>query len=68
MPIIQSVKIMKVSFNSHKINNIQCGTSKGVNIVFEEIEVVNNLDKYLALDTIKNYTANYEKNWIKGEI
>ena len=48
--------------------NIKCGTSSGVMISFEKIEVVNRLTKELAYETIKNYTIEYDKTWIFDKI
>ena len=51
-----------------RVNNVPCGTSGGVLIYFDEIEVVNRLRKDLAHMTIKNYTVNYDKTWIYDKI
>ncbi|KAJ5076856.1 erlin (er lipid raft associated protein) [Anaeramoeba ignava] len=48
--------------------NIPCGTSGGVMLYFEKIEVVNRLKKLYAWDTIKNYTTQYDKIWIYEKI
>jgi hypothetical protein len=47
---------------------MQCGTSSGVMITFEKIEVVNRLKKSLAYETIKNYTVSYDQTWIFSKI
>jgi len=44
------------------------GTSGGVVIHFERVEVVNRLKKEYVYDTIKNYTVNYDKIWIFDKI
>ena len=46
----------------------QCGTSSGVILTFEKIEVVNRLRKELAHQTIKNYTVTYDQTWIFSKI
>lgn len=51
-----------------KVNNVPCGTSGGVQIMFDAIEVVNRLKKNLAQQTVKNYTVNYDKTWIFDKI
>jgi len=37
-------------------------------IYFEKIEVVNRLIRELAIETVKNYTSNYDKIWIYDKI
>ena len=37
-------------------------------INFGQIEVVNRLRKDLALDTVRNYTVEYDKTWIFDKI
>jgi len=46
----------------------KCGTSGGVLIYFDKIEVVNRLKKDMAWATIKNYTINYDRTWIFDKI
>ena len=48
--------------------DIPCGTSSGVVLIFDKIEVVNRLRKSDALETIKNYTIEYDKTWIFDKI
>lgn len=48
MPIITSVEPVQVTLQTDKVNNVPCGTSGGVTILFEQIEVVNRLKKSLA--------------------
>ena len=50
------------------MTNIPCGTSGGVMVYFEKIEVVNRLKKDLAIKTIRNYTTEYDKIWIYDKI
>ena len=57
-----------MTLQTDKVNDVPCGTSGGVNVVFEQIEVVNRLSKDLALETVKNYTVEYDKVWIFDKI
>lgn len=57
-----------MTLQTDKVNNVPCGTSGGVNVIFEQIEVVNRLRKDLAQETVKNYTVNYDKVWIFDKI
>ena len=51
-----------------KVDDVPCGTSGGVLIYFKQIEVVNRLREEYALDTVRNYTINYDKTWIYDKI
>jgi len=48
MPFITTVENVQVTVQTDKVNNVPCGTSGGVNVIFEQIEVVNRLKKHLA--------------------
>jgi hypothetical protein len=67
-PIVTTVETVQVTLQTDKVNNVPCGTSGGVNVMFEQIEVVNRLTKALAQETIKNYTVNYDNVWIYDKI
>lgn len=47
---------------------MKCGTSSGVMLNFQKVEVVNRLRKDLAHETIKNYTVTYDQTWIFSKI
>ncbi len=68
MPLITTVENVQVTLQTDKVNNVPCGTSGGVNVLFEQIEVVNRLKKELARETVKQYTVNYDKLWIFDKI
>jgi len=68
LPFITTVENVQVTVQTDKVNNVPCGTSGGVNVMFEQIEVVNRLKKHLAQETVKNYTVNYDKTWIFDKI
>lgn len=67
-PMMDSVEAVQVTLQTDKVNNVPCGTSGGVNVMFEQIEVVNRLRKDLAQETVKNYTVLYDKVWIFDKI
>jgi regulator of protease activity HflC (stomatin/prohibitin superfamily) len=50
------------------VRDIPCGTSGGVVIQFESVEVVNKLHREAVHDVVKNYTSNYDKVWIFDKI
>lgn len=68
LPALDSYEVVQVTLQTDKVNNVPCGTSGGVNVIFEQIEVVNRLKKELAQETVKNYTSNYDKVWIFDKI
>ena len=57
-----------VKMQTDKVTNIPCGTSGGVMLYFEKIEVVNRLQRELVYEMIKNYTLDYDKTWIYDKI
>ena len=67
-PLITSYSEIQVSVQTDRVEEIPCGTSGGVMIYFDKIEVVNRLDKKYAWQTIKNYTINYDNTWIFDKI
>lgn len=68
LPIITTYENVQVTVQTDKVKNIPCGTSGGVVIYFDHIEVVNRLRKDMVHETIKNYTVNYDKTWIFDKI
>ena len=64
----QKVELVQVSIQTDQVTNIPCGTSGGIMIHFEKIEVVNRLSTNHVIDTLRNYTANYDKIWIYDKI
>jgi regulator of protease activity HflC (stomatin/prohibitin superfamily) len=68
IPFITSVENIQINIQTDRVENIPCGTSGGVMIYFDNIEVVNRLKKELAWETIKNYTVHYDKTWIFDKI
>lgn len=68
LPFLDTYENVQVTLQTDKVNNVPCGTSGGVNVEFQQIEVVNRLKKQLAHETVKNYTSNYDKIWIFDKI
>ena len=68
LPLVTSFENVQVTVQTDKVTNIPCGTSGGVVIYFEHIEVVNRLRKQYVHETIKNYTVHYDKTWIFDKI
>lgn len=68
MPYVTFVEEIQVTVQTDSVTSIPCGTSGGVLIHFDKVEVVNRLRKGLVFETIKNYTVNYDKTWIFDKI
>lgn len=68
LPYITSYHEVQVTVQTDKVNDVPCGTAGGVLIQFQQIEVVNRLSKDLALETVRNYTVEYDKTWIFDKI
>jgi regulator of protease activity HflC (stomatin/prohibitin superfamily) len=63
-PYIDRFANIQVTMQTDSVINIPCGTSGGVTVYFEKIEVVNRLKKEYVYSTILNYGENYDKLWI----
>ena len=68
LPVLTSFENVQVTVQTDKVSNIPCGTSGGVLIYFDHIEVINRLKKESVYETIKNYTVHYDKTWIFDKI
>ncbi|CAN0068821.1 unnamed protein product [Scytosiphon promiscuus] len=68
VPLLTSMAEIQVTVQTDAVKDIPCGTSGGVMVDFEKVEVVNRLRKTLVLDTIRNYTVNYDTTWIFDKI
>ena len=61
VPVITAFAEVQVTVQTDAVSGIPCGTSGGVMIVFDKVEVVNRLNVSHVYATIKNYTVNYDK-------
>ena len=59
---------VQTSVQTDMVQNIPCGTKGGVMIHFDKIEVVNVLNKEYVIDTVRNYTIDYDQIWIYDRI
>jgi hypothetical protein len=48
IPFVNKMERVQVTLKTDKVSNVSCGTSNGINIMFEQIEVLNVLKKELA--------------------
>jgi len=67
-PMLTSYAQVQISVQTDKVTEIPCGTSGGVLVHFEAIEVVNRLNASHVLDTVRKYGLDYDKIWIFDKI
>jgi len=68
LPFLTSFAEVQVTVQTDSVNHIPCGTSGGVMVNFDKVEVVNRLRQDLVYDTLRNYTIHYDKTWIFDKI
>jgi len=67
-PFVTTAAMVDVRLQTDLVQDIPCGTSGGVVIYFDKIEVVNRLAKSHAWTTIKNYGVDYDRTWVFDKI
>ncbi|XP_006625610.1 erlin-2 isoform X1 [Lepisosteus oculatus] len=68
LPFITSYKSVQTTLQTDEVKNVPCGTSGGVMIYFDRIEVVNFLIPSAVYDIVRNFTADYDKALIFNKI
>merc|ERR1719495_158631 len=68
IPFLTSVRNVQTTLQTDEVKNIPCGTSGGVMIYFDRIEVVNVLQPNAVYGIVKNYTADYDKPLIFDKV
>merc|ERR1719348_2336673 len=68
LPFVTSVRNIQTTLQTDEVKNVPCGTSGGVMIYFDRIEVVNVLQPGAVFDTVKNFTADYDKPLIFDKV
>merc|ERR1719295_2583556 len=68
IPFITSVRNIQTTLQTDEVKNMPCGTSGGVMIYFDRIEVVNVLQPHAVYDIVKNFTADYDKPLIFDKV
>merc|ERR1719373_419013 len=68
IPFLTSVRNVQTTLQTDEVKNVPCGTSGGVMIYFDRIEVVNVLQNTAVYDIVKNYTADYDKALIFNKV
>ncbi|ENN76927.1 erlin-1 [Dendroctonus ponderosae] len=68
IPLLTGYKSVQVTLQTDEVTNVPCGTSGGVMIYFDRIEVVNYLNVNSVMDIVRNYTADYDRTLIFNKI
>ncbi|KAJ8263462.1 hypothetical protein COCON_G00159190 [Conger conger] len=68
LPFITSYKSVQTTLQTDEVKNVPCGTSGGVMIYFDRIEVVNFLVPSAVYDIVRNFTADYDKALIFNKV
>lgn len=68
LPFITSYRQIQITTQTDEVINIPCGTSGGVMIYFDRIEVVNILRSDSVLSVVRNFTADYDKPLIFDKV
>merc|ERR1719233_1107209 len=68
VPFLTLVRNIQTTLQTDEVKNVPCGTSGGVMIYFDRIEVVNVLQNAAVFDTVKNYTCEYDKPLIFDKV
>eukprot|EP01064_Diplonema_japonicum_P006022 TRINITY_DN13999_c0_g1_i1.p1 TRINITY_DN13999_c0_g1~~TRINITY_DN13999_c0_g1_i1.p1 ORF type:complete len:342 (+),score=68.83 TRINITY_DN13999_c0_g1_i1:88-1026(+) len=68
IPLYDTFEEVQVTMQTDSVSRIPCGTSGGVMVTIENIEVVNMLKPDKVLSTIKKYGVHYDKIWIFDKI
>ncbi|XP_020491987.1 erlin-2 [Labrus bergylta] len=68
LPFITTYKSVQTTIQTDEVKNVPCGTSGGVMIYFDRIEVVNYLVPSAVFDIVRNFTADYDKALIFNKV
>uniref|UniRef100_A0A8R1HX85 PHB domain-containing protein n=1 Tax=Caenorhabditis japonica TaxID=281687 RepID=A0A8R1HX85_CAEJA len=68
IPVLTSVRSVQVTLQTDEATNVPCGTSGGVMIYFDRIEVVNILSQDSVYAIVKNYTVDYDRPLIFNKV
>lgn len=68
IPFLTTHRSVQVTLQSDEVKNVPCGTSGGVMLHFDRIEVVNILSASSVYEIVKNYTADYDRTLVYNKI
>uniref|UniRef100_A0AAR2KRK2 Band 7 domain-containing protein n=1 Tax=Pygocentrus nattereri TaxID=42514 RepID=A0AAR2KRK2_PYGNA len=68
LPFITTFKSVQTTLQTDEVKNVPCGTSGGVMIFFDRIEVVNYLVPSAVYGIVRNFTVDYDKALIFNKV
>ena len=68
IPFLTTYRSVQTTLQTDEVKNVPCGTSGGVMIYFDRIEVVNVLNANAVHEIVKNYTSDYDKPLIFDKV
>lgn len=68
LPVITSFRRVQTTLQTDEVKNVPCGTSSGVMIYFDRVEVVNFLDSDHVFNVVKKYTVDYDRALIFNKV
>ncbi|XP_011868634.1 PREDICTED: erlin-1-like [Vollenhovia emeryi] len=68
IPFLTMYRSVQVTLQTDEVKNVPCGTSGGVIIYFDRIEVVNILDANSVYNMVRNFTADYDRTLIFNKV
>ncbi|KAJ6654019.1 hypothetical protein lerEdw1_007528 [Lerista edwardsae] len=68
LPFVTTSRAVQTTLQTDEVKNVPCGTSGGVMIYIDRIEVVNMLAPHAVYQIVRNYTADYDKALIFNKI
>lgn len=68
IPFVTTMRSIQITMQTDEVLNVPCGTSGGVMIMFERIEVVNILREGSVLETVKKYSYDYDRPLIFAKV
>jgi regulator of protease activity HflC (stomatin/prohibitin superfamily) len=68
VPLVTRFEQVQITMQTDHVINVPCGTSGGVMLTFDRIEVVNRLNQSFALETVRKYSVHYDRIWIFDKI
>jgi len=67
-PFLTTYRSMQTTLQTDEVKNVPCGTSGGVMIFFDRVEVVNILQVDVVHEIVKSYSPDYDKVLIFNKI
>ena len=68
LPLVYTHDYVQLTLQTDSVRDVPCGTSTGVIITFDRIDVVNQLDRRKAHSTVKRFGPEYDKTFIFDKI